>query len=246
MFAQPAKFEVASLRASPPEAQCGMIQAMPGGGLKVECLSLSFLVAYAYDVQTDQISGGPAWIESKRWNILAKPNPGEARPDGPAAYEQMNDEQRRVHASLAKHRLRALLEERFKLILNKEIQQRTVYALEIGKRGPHLKEATGGTGPVLLRLRGEIRGNGASTSGLAQYLGSELRSPVVDKTGLAGRYEFNLKWALDGHTNGAEPSEELGPSLFTAIQEQLGLRLVAGKGPVEILVVQSAEMPPEN
>jgi uncharacterized protein (TIGR03435 family) len=142
--------------------------------------------------------------------------------------------------------LQTLLKERFQMTLHFEQREMTHYELVIGKNGPKLKESTVGPGEATgtARLDG-IRSNRMQMNRLAALLSRTTRMPVLDKTGLTGFYQFDLRYA-----NEVSPAAEeipAGPSIFTAVQEQLGLKLESKKGPVEVLVVDHAErIPVEN
>lgn len=150
-----------------------------------------------------------------------------------------------------------LLADRFKLTVHWETRELPVYALVVAKNGPKLhasKEPDGASGTSA--------GNGQFTAGgvtlaemagaLTQELSQELGRVVVDRTGISGRYDVSLKWtpdngeALSGGTGGAASPPDSGLSIFTAIQEQLGLKLESTKGPVQVLVIDRVELPSEN
>jgi uncharacterized protein (TIGR03435 family) len=135
--------------------------------------------------------------------------------------------------------VQALLRDRFRLMVHRETKERSVYALVVGKNGPRLKEvAEAGLGIGLGRA--QLRGRGASMSILASTLSDRLDRAVLDQTGLNGFYEFTLQWAPDDQTDAA------GPSLFTAMEEQLDLKLEPSKGTVETIMIDSAERPSAN
>jgi uncharacterized protein (TIGR03435 family) len=224
-----------------------MVQPMPGGGLRVECLSLRTIITWAYQIQNYQLSGGPAWAENERWNIMAKA-PGPADAGAPLEYEKMSDTRRTRMMDVVRLRTQALLAERFQLTLRRESREQTIYALTIAKNGPKLKESTDQSRSGFLRRgRGRIEGGGAQMDTLAQFLAVDLLRPLIDRTGLAAHYDFKLDWTPDrpaASDSGKEPgADTAGPTLFTAIQEQLGLRLESQKGPVEMLVIERAEKP---
>lgn len=235
LAAQEPVFETASIHPTPPDAQCGMIEDLPGGSLRVDCLTLSTIVMWAYSVQKYQVTGGPPWASTARWNILAKPAAGETL-DGPAEYEKMTHDQQARFMSLVRQRTRALLADRFSLQLRHETREQTAYVMSVAKGGPKLKEAPDGS---ISRRPGRITGNGASMQALAEFLAIDLGRPVTDETALSGRYAFTLEWA-------ASPERDTGPSVFTAMEEQLGLRLDARKAPVETLVIERAEKPDDR
>jgi uncharacterized protein (TIGR03435 family) len=162
-----------------------------------------------------------------------------------------------------RERLRALLAERFQLTLHRETKEQSVYALVVAKGGPKLqqgqaKEATGPRGPMMRMGRGELSGQGVELEMLTRTLSSQLGRTVIDRTGLKGNFDFKLTWTPDpgqsagppgGLPAGADappPPDPNGPSVFTALQEQLGLRLESQKGPVEMLVIDRVEKPSEN
>jgi uncharacterized protein (TIGR03435 family) len=141
--------------------------------------------------------------------------------------------------------LQALLKQRFQLALHTEQREMAHYDLVVGKNGPKIEESTvsaqEGTGAA--RLDG-IRSNHMNMTKLATLLSRMTRMPVIDKTGLTGSYQFDLRYA-----NEVSKTDEIpeGPSIFTAVQEQLGLKLESKKGPVEVLVIDHAEkIPLEN
>ena len=258
--AAPLTFEVASVKptAAPGSGRIPMmIQFVPGGGLRTTNVNLRMLVTFAYEVQDFQIRGGPAWLGTDLWDIQAKP---ERTSDGPPEdVEKLSDEQRKVATDQRRERLRSLLADRFQLAVHRETKNEPVYALVIGKGGAKLEETkeTGLRRGGMRMGRGELQGTGVKIEFLAQSLSSQLRRPVVDRTGLTGNYDFKLTWTPDvgqgfgpaGLPPGADappPPDPNGPTLFTAVQEQLGLRLESQKGPVEVIVIDRAEKPTDN
>ena len=233
LLAQRSAFEVASIRPTGPDERCGIIEPLPGGGLRVCGLALKTVVTWAYDVQDYQIVGGPSWIEKDAWDILAKP-PADIAQSAPAEYEKMTAPQQAAYSKLVRSRLQLLLAERFHLQLRHEMREQTAYALMPAKGGPKMKESAGG---MIHRGRGEIVSRGANMESLARFLAVDLRRPVANETNLAGIYEFTPQWTPDNTPDAS------GPSIFTAIEEQLGLRLEARKAPVETLVIEKADRP---
>jgi uncharacterized protein (TIGR03435 family) len=258
------KFEVASIKRCETDAtssggRSGGLRTTPGR-LSVTCLPVKFLIQAAYAPSPDAsvpISGGPAWIDSDLYDIEAKAdsNPSREVMSGPM--------------------LQALLEERFKLRIYRETKEVPVYDLTVGKSGPKLqafkegscvpndpeKPATPGQkrpilcGSYSLGLKGAnltLDVHKRSTTEFSRQL--HLDRPVIDKTGIAGLFDFHLEFAPDGTTAGffppgfpIVPSDSAdGPSIFTAVQEQLGLKLEAAKSPGEFLVIESVERPSEN
>jgi len=238
-------FEVASVKPSAPDVPGMFVRPLPGGGLQVTGASLKNLIAIAYDVREFQISGESKWVGTERYDIDARTTTsGAGGPTSPAS------DRRKILEGL-----KSLLADRFQLALHSETREQAVYELLVNKGGPKLTEATE---PGLIRKmgRGVIKSQGVPLASLALNLSNELGRRVIDKTGLTGKYEFELKWDPTGNsaaqirsTQTAEiplASDSDIPSLFTALKEQLGLRLESGKGPVEILVIDRAERPSKN
>jgi uncharacterized protein (TIGR03435 family) len=184
--------------------------------------TLRNLVGFAYSVQDFQISGGPAWSDSAHYDITAKM-------DSAASPDQV------------RLMLQSLLQDRFNLRFHRAIRSRPGYALVIDKNGPKFVESKN-PGPGLGLGRGHLIGLGANTEMLAKALSSQLESPIVDKTGLKALYNFTLTWTPDDQT-----ADSTGPSVFSALREQIGLKLVPVKNvPVEVLVIDHVERPSEN
>lgn len=265
-------FEVASVKPNHTGDRGVSIMNAPGGRLSAKNVALSMLIRIAYKVQDFQVTGGPSWISSERYDIEAKPE-GSADPD----MRKLTDDQREAAMDRQRLRLQALLADRFKLTLHRDTKELPVYALVVAKNGPKLQQSTVSPSPPEapnaqgppkgpfkgqgMRMgRGDLTANSVRLSFLAEALSNQLGRTVVDKTGLTGLYDFTLKWTPDegqgqmfkGPGDGREgadappPPDASGPSLFTAIQEQLGLKLESQKGPVEILVIDHVERPTEN
>jgi uncharacterized protein (TIGR03435 family) len=234
-------FEVATIKPAD-SSQQGRYIRMEGTNRFVEKdYTLKLLIAAAYDLNPRTISGGPAWITSDHYDIQAV-TPGDQRPDHDAQMSM----------------LRSLLSERFKLTFHREQKDFSIYALAVAKGGPKLKateapvDAPATVGPaVVYPQRVVLPGRNATTGNLVSlFQRAILDRPVVDKTELKGRYDFDLEWAPDESQFGGAlpPATEAAtsPPLFRAIEEQMGLRLEAMRGPVNALVVDSAEKPSAN
>lgn len=197
-------------------------------------MTLAGVIQSVYRLQSDQFVGGPNWISSDRRDIIAKT-------DRPATREEQNK------------MLQRLLVDRFKLKVHWETRQRPQYKLVIAKGGPKLHAVQDGDSNARaagIRIsKGLMDAHGIGTDEFAGLLRGELGRPVVDGTGLTGQYDFKLQWVPDESqpNSGGEvaPPDATGPSIFAAIRE-LGLKLEAIKGPVEVLVVDSVEKPSEN
>jgi uncharacterized protein (TIGR03435 family) len=245
------RFDVASLKIN--IANDGIVydQAQKGR-YTIYGFTLAALIRSAYRVQEFQIVGGPDWMNSERFNTEAT---YVESPGVPSPTDLM---------------LRTLLEERFKLAVHNETRERPVYALVLARAdrrfGPQLqKSATdcatrkgpdacgSSVGPGFIRSRGRTMAQFAeSLSRLSMTGGGSLNRLIVDKTGLEGLYEVTLKFTPEnippaGPTpQGFSPVDPNGPSIFTALQEQLGLKLDSQRAPVDVLVVDRAELPTEN
>jgi uncharacterized protein (TIGR03435 family) len=218
-------------------------------------MTLQDLIKISYNLNYGaerQVSGGPPWVASARFDL-------DASEDGTLSekLEHLPQSQREDQLRLM---LRNLLAERFHLQLHHESRQLPIYELVTAKSGPRLtpsapQQASAALDPdrphMKLRFtaRGVIDGNGADMEMVATALSTEPEVGgrlVVDKTGLTGKYDFTLKWAPDSGAGADAANPDSGPSLFTALQEQLGLRLETGRGPVDMVVIDHAELPTAN
>jgi uncharacterized protein (TIGR03435 family) len=155
--------------------------------------------------------------------------------------------------SRQKQQTQAVLRDRFGLILRAETRELPIYALILAKGGHKLSPPTVTNHGVFLQARGTQRiasGPGATIKMLAESLARELGRPVTNETGLDGLYDFKLEWTRDSPARPPSPDEPAsapgGPSIFTAVTEQLGLRLESRKGPVPVYVIEKIEKPGEN
>jgi uncharacterized protein (TIGR03435 family) len=204
--------------------------------------TLRVLLAAAYSLTPGAISGGPEWVDSDRYDILAA-TPGRVRP---TTEEQMS-------------MLRKLLSERFSLTFHREEKEFSIYALTVAKNGSRLAAGTPtpspeGFPPLVFALSLEGARLAARDATMGELAGvmqrSALDRPVVDRTGLFGRYDFDLEWTPDdtqfgGNVPPPNP-DHLKPDLFAAMQKQLGLKLEATKGPIRAMVIDQVERPSEN
>jgi uncharacterized protein (TIGR03435 family) len=213
------EFEVASIK--PNTSENGRSSAKPGPTeIYLENTSLRKCIALAYNVSEDRDNAlsAPDWLNFERYDIAAKYPAGTPL------------EQVRVM-------LQNLLADRFKLKLHRESKEVPIYALVAAKNGPKLAASAPGTQGSISMSQGHLSGKAVPVAALADRLSGpvfQLGRPVMDRTGISGLYDFTLDWG----------SDDSAPSLFTALQEQLGLRLEAQKGPVEVLVVDSIDRKP--
>jgi uncharacterized protein (TIGR03435 family) len=241
-------FEVASVKPNKSAETGGFIQRMRGGTFNAGNQTLLQLIRFAYGIQGFQLVGAPDWLRTERFDIAAKA-PAEIPTAGPGQP---------VPEALM---LRSLLEDRFRLIARRETRQIPIYALVIarsdGRLGPQIRRPANdycaqrakeaekappppmGVGPVC-----GIRGNSQQLTagafpigGFINFLSSEANRVVIDRTGLTGVWDFELKWSP---ANASSPDPDR-PSIFTALEEQLGLRLEPTTGPVEVLVIDRVE-----
>lgn len=250
----PAQFEVASIRLSKSPEPGGNVEITPGR-FRGKDLALQWLILTAYRIKSGNLSGDlPSWTISSRYDIEAKT--GDA-----------SDEDQILLA------LQTLLQDRFQLRLHREMKEEAVYFLTIAKNG--IKMPPGNCVPVKKDFPNECwsqgsdglirtldwRGvrmsdaTGVSYRSLAGQLSASVKRPVIDRTGLTGTFDVHLRWAIDPPLamvagtapNTAMPSaESSAPSIFGSLEEQLGLKLESGRGPVEYLMVDHVERPSDN
>jgi uncharacterized protein (TIGR03435 family) len=222
------RFEVASVRpsAADPNSPSGIKTGH--GRLDAVNVTLKRCIMGAYGVGPHQIIGGPDWLESGRFAIAAK---AEQPIDDDAALMAM---------------LQDLLAERFKLALHRETRTIRAFVLEVAKKGPKVEKAEAGEAVTNTSTSNSgviIEARHTDMEAFARILSRKMDLPVVNHTGLEGVFNLKLQWTPESAKpmGGAE-----GPSIFTAIQEQLGLRLRSQKTPVEVLAIDHAERPSEN
>lgn len=236
-------FEVISIKPSNRPLAGMHVGIAPGGVFEATNVTLGTLIQQAYDVRDFQISGGPGWMNTERYDIVAKG-------DGPGVSEadlvKMTDQQRDDFQKQMQEKLIALMADRFQLKVHRETKELPVYALIIGKSGiriRHTSDNFSDQSSVKMRRndagKAEITGTEVPLAFLARQLSNQVGRPVLDKTDLKGNYDFKVVFAPDLN----DPD---GPSIFTAVEEQLGLKLDSQKGPVGVVIVDRAEKASEN
>jgi bla regulator protein blaR1 len=243
-FAQtsgPPVFEVASIKPSDPQAAGPPFEVTIAGGLMATHVSASMLIQITYSMKPFLILGSPRWLDSEEFAIVAKPPEGTP----PVNPPRITDDLRK--------RLQALLADRFHLAVHRETRVMPVYVLMVAKDGPKLKQADPNQAFRLKRAgNGRILNDGgAKIAMLVSVIANGFDRPVLDETGLTGSYAFDLQWTPDRapsapgqqQPGAVEPS---GPSLFTALREQLGLRLESMRRRVDVLVIDHVERPAQN
>jgi len=258
-----ATFEVASVKANRSGDTNGNLQLQPGGRVNASNMPVRPIITFAYQLAQYQLIGGPGWLNTDRYDLVAKMDqdvspatiiPGASTP------------------SPMQVALRNLLEERFKLKVHRETRDMDIYALVMarpgGAPGPGLKPTTqdcaaaaaaarrGGPPPTgkpgepfcgIQGGPGRLRFGGLPATSLAAAFSGAAGRMVVDRTGLTGSWDFELTYAMEGRGGAdAPPVDPNAPSFFTAIQEQLGLKLEPTKGPVDVLVIDSIDKPVED
>ena len=199
-------------------------------------VSLKDLLENAYGIKKDLISGVTGPVASARFDVEAK------------IVDRDPDALKKLTGRQYGEMLLPFLVERFQLKAHTETKILPVYELVVIKDGPKFKQSEDDTRGSGTSIHGdhngsELTAHNLSMAGLASSLTNQVHRTVIDKTGLAGKYDLGMKWSND---DGAAGADSAVPSIFTALHEQLGLKLQASKGPVETLVVDSVEMPSEN
>jgi uncharacterized protein (TIGR03435 family) len=219
----PESFEVVSIRISPAGCCTSWQTQFPSNRLIANRVPLGFLIGTAYGVDSDKVSG-PDWLDSQQYDISAKVDG-----DASLTLEQMRP------------RLQHLLEQRFHLKLHRE--QRVVSGYELVVAGKEMKVAATASKPRMAQITpGSVTARNIDMAMFAAILSRPAGRPTVNRTGVAGKFDFLLKFASpDAPPNSADPD------FFTALQEQLGLKLIPAKVPVDYLVVDSVDrVPTEN
>jgi uncharacterized protein (TIGR03435 family) len=225
--AAPQSFEVASIKVNQTGGEARRAGSSPGGVFTATNVTLKLLISRAFGVPESQIERGPGWMETERYDVAAKA----------ATPLEMSREELRPC-------LQALLAERFRLKYHRETKQGAVFSLSLAKRGSKLTPHAGDGGTGISSSSGsgkvDIRGTKTTMARLAEYLSAQAGRPVIDNTGLKGEYDFRLEWSIEDAPGAG------GPSIFAALEEQLGLKLDATKGPIEIIVIDGAEKASAN
>jgi bla regulator protein blaR1 len=213
----------------------------PDGGLQAQNVTALQLITFAYDVQEFQVAGGPEWLKSARFDLMAKVDePEQSDP------MKMNAAERLAFISRHRQRMQSLLAERFELAVRRESKDLPGYVLTTAKGGSKLRQSTLEEFKQYMKgVRGRLEAGGAPLSEIAKALSKVLGRKVEDRSGLAGVYDMTLEWTPD-EAAAADAGLSSGASLFTAVQEQLGLRLESGKVPTDIVVVERINKPSEN
>jgi uncharacterized protein (TIGR03435 family) len=233
VFGQSREFEVASIKPSDPHSTPTRTIRTSGRDVYASVTVLILMIA-AYDVQNYQIAGAPSWLGNQFYEIAAKAD-GESTPTQ-AELRQM---------------FQKLLADRFQLKIHRETRELPVYALIVGKDGPLMRESSPDTRySRMIPGTGQWKVSKVDMARLARDLTREVGRTVVDLTGLTGYYDFTLEWtpeqASPPTADGAALPNSGGPSIFTAVQQQLGLKLESRKHPIDLLIIDHVEKPSAN
>ena len=244
------EYEVASFKVNK-EGSGSSSWSNGGDALTARNVSLLNMVINAYGVKNFQISGAPSWLDSERYDVDAKMDEATADTLKKLPLKERGDAVRLM--------MQKLFEQRLNLAVRHDTKELPVYFLVVGKNGAKLKEMKPDEkgGSTHTSSHGGIftmNAQGVQLGNLVGMLSNNLGRIVIDKTGLTGRYDFDLNWTSDervvltpsGGDTSLTVSDASGPSLVTAIQEQLGLKLETGKGPVEIIVIERVDRPSDN
>jgi uncharacterized protein (TIGR03435 family) len=252
----PPAFEVATVKPMDAKHPLPPSINISGDRFQATGMTLKELIKIAYDLNYGadrQVSGGPAWTASTRFDVDAKEDPALSEKLTQMSSDERGEQLRRM--------LRSLLTDRFKLQVHREKSELAIYELVMAKSGsklmpsvglPSSKDADNAAKPrswIRFAGKGVLEGTAADPQMLVTVLSMQPEIGgrlVVDKTGLTGKYDFTLKWTPD-MGQGAEPSgTDAGPSLFTALQEELGLRLQPTKAPVDVIAIDQVQLPIAN
>jgi uncharacterized protein (TIGR03435 family) len=251
------KIEVASIKPDDPSA-CRPYPMIDGHNDRYDmrCVKVKNLIGIAYGVRDFQISGSPGWLGSAQYDIAVKielPANADRTPDKDIAA--LTDAERQIRGERLRLMLQSLLAERFQLTVHHETKELPVLVLKVAKGGPKLTEKFSDVSGGLKAGRGFLADTATDIPFFAQTLSQILGRPILDQTGLAGKYDFELKWTPDQ----SAPNDALGgqippvastdpdrPDIFAALQEQLGLKLYTTRGAVEVVVVDHVERPSAN
>jgi uncharacterized protein (TIGR03435 family) len=228
--AAPATFEVATIKPSDPTNPIA-IRSLPDGRFVTSNTSLRRLITWAYDIGDDRLVGAPSWLDSPGYDVVAK---------GPSGHLPHGQLQLMVQALLA---------DRVNLRVHWEHRQLPLYRLEMDSSGPKVHVLDAGTAvsqdPFSMAGLGRLSGTHVTTAMLAKVLTGQLGRYVDDKTGFNSVFDFTLVWRPDdAPAADASADEDARPSIFTAVREQLGFRLVPGKGSVEVVAIDAIDRHP--
>jgi uncharacterized protein (TIGR03435 family) len=233
--AAPLKYDVVTVKENKSQDYVTRLGYTEGDMLKMENANLSTMLSAAFDLHDYMIEGVPAWGKSQHFDIQ-----GKILDATPEQIKALTIEQRQAM-------LAAVLQQRFGLKTHWVTRDKPKYELIVARNGSKLKASTAKQESSGLNMNA-LDATRITTDDLSKDLAARLEKPVINKTGLTGRYDIQLKWSVEGQTlNGQDVQDgETAPSIFTAVKETLGLELKPTHGPVQVLVVDAAEPPTAN
>lgn len=241
-------FEVVSVKKSNGQVRGSISNYRPGGVYVATNVSLKFMIREAYGVRDFEVVGGPGWMDDLTFDVQGRPPAG-----GNAATNGAFDRRQLMLM------LQSMLEDRFQLKTHMETRQLAVYEMVTVKNGARLQRAAEIGGPCGSRGQAacpgvsmscckegiaEMKGTKLSPKDIADTFAGRVQRPVIDKTGLEGEFDFELSWLNDDRA--AVTGDASGPSIFTALQEQLGVKLESARAPVTVVVIDGAQPPSDN
>lgn len=262
-------YEVVSIKPNKTAARGIMIRMEPGGRFVADNITVKFLLQEAYNVKDSQISGAPGWLDTEHFDLNAKPEDGYAEAEKKLGNDAAREQHRLMLQAMLADRFGLKLHHE-----PKEMSMYALVVAKSGsklKASAPMPDDDGPPGPppgqpgappmrrgIMMHGRGDLTVASANLEMFADVLSRQIDHLVVDKTGLKGNYDFSLKWTPDPGEgqmfrgagepprDAAPPPEASGPSIFTALQEQLGLKLEPQKGPVDTIVIDHVDRPSEN
>jgi uncharacterized protein (TIGR03435 family) len=241
-------FDVVSIR----QSRKGFGMTFLADEFRATNVPLQFVIVYGYNLVGRELkmlsggkllSGAPGWILSDGYDIRAKISPSDLEALQRLSFDQQSDQKRLM--------IRSMLADRFKLRVREEAKPGPCYALVADKNGPKIKKVVAPSDPTShegdsFGGPGFIRAKSAPLSQLVYYLGSQLNCPIPDRTGLTGNYAFSMQYSVEQGSGATSSTEALQPDLFTALREQLGLRLVPVIIPIPSITIEHVERPSDN
>jgi uncharacterized protein (TIGR03435 family) len=220
---QPLAFEAASIKPTKAVDNHTTFHSTPGM-LTMTGYTLRGLIVEAYNVGSFQVLGGPTWMDDDRYDIIA-------RAEGPAKWPAIRP------------LLRTLVDERFKLVVHRDSRPYPGYGLVVTKKGLRIQPLEGATRSSMNNQNGGVKATGVTMDRLAEWLARRIGAPVSNQTHLAGAFDFTLNFTGDERP---DPSGTEMPPIFSALEEQLGLKLELRKLAIEMIVIENAEKASEN
>jgi uncharacterized protein (TIGR03435 family) len=266
-------FEVVSVKPNHSASGGVMIRMAPGGRFNAENITVKFLLEEAYRVKENQISGAPGWLDTERFDIEAKPDGSFAAGEQKGNPQEQHKQLMLMLQSMLEDRFKLVLHHETKELpvyalvvaksgpkLHESAPEPPGTSDDDPPPGPMKPDGPQPRHSIRMMGRGDLNINAETLDTLADVLSQQLGRLIVNKTGLKGNYDFSLKWTPDEHEGqmfggagggpdgrpGPPPADASGPSIYAALQEQLGLKLETQKGPVDTIVIDRVEKPSEN